>query len=471
MNSYNKLIENSAVFAIGNFGSKIISFILVPIYTYYLTTSEYGTVDLITTTTSLLLPIVSANIFDSVLRFAMDKDNNPHKVLTNSIIVSFIGFLIFLLFLPIVMFFVEVNMYILYMYLILLLQIVQTILGQYTRAIGQVKVYAFNGIIMTLLTGFSNIFLLVYFQVGLDGYLWSIIIANIGAILYLSFKLKVWQIINFYKLDMKLIKEMLIYSVPIIPNSIMWWLINSSSRYFVLFFVGASGNGIYAVANKIPNLLSMLNSIFSQAWQLSAIEEYGSEKKSEFYSTVYNTYSAFLLLATSVIILLSKIFMEYFVAEEYYVGFKVIPFLLLSVVFSSLSAFLGTNYLAAKKTKGVFKTSIYGGIVSLLMNIILIPNFGILGASISSMISFIVMWGTRIIDTKKFVSIKISIKNLIANLFCISLQITLLFISKSLIQQITIGLIILLVQMCFNRNLLKLLINLLKKVSKKINHK
>lgn len=181
---------------------------------------------------------------------------------------------------------------------------------------------------------------------------------------------------------------MLIYSIPLIPNALMWWVMNASNRYFILFFVGASANGLFAVANKIPSFLSILNTIFFKAWQLSAIEEYGDESKAKFYSQTFYYFSVVMFVGTSIILMILKYMMGILVSEEFFSSWQFIPFLLIGIVFSSFSAFLGTNYIAAKQTKGIFRTSLIGGTINIILNLIFIPLVGTNGAAISTMISF-----------------------------------------------------------------------------------
>lgn len=462
MNLYKKLIGNSVIFAIGNLGSKLISFILVPLYTYYLTAEEYGVADLVTITSNLLLPIISVNIFESVLRFTLDKKNSKESVFTNSMIISLAGILLPLFFIPMLKF-IEIDIkLVIFIYAILITQINRTILSQFTRAIGKVKLFAIDGILMTLFLGFSNIILLIKLGFGIDGYLISIVLANIFSILFLVSTLKVWIYIDFNLVNFNFLNKMLIYSIPMIPNSIMWWLINASNRYFILFFLGASSNGIYAVANKIPSLLSILSSIFNQSWQISAIEEYDNSDKSRFYSNVFNYYSTFLLLGTTIIVAFCKLFMKYLVADEYYIGWKVIPFLLLGVVFSSFSGFLGTTYLAAMETKGVFKTSIYGGITSLISNLIFIPLFGMTGAALSGMFSFLLMFLVRYFDTKKFMEIEINFFILLKSIFFILIQVFILYLEFGTYLEIVLQIVSILVQFLINRVVLIKLINIFR---------
>lgn len=469
LESYKKLFGNSVVFAVGSFGSRLISLILVPLYTYYLSTAEYGTVDLVITTVSLLLPIVSADIYTAILRFVMDKNQTEEDILTNGIVVAAVGSFTTLLLFPVLLYFKVFEGVLVYLYVILVLQVFQGVFAQFTRAIGKVKIFALNGILMTFITGAFNIVFLAGFNMGISGYLLTLVISNIFSMFFLVFTVKIYRYIQFEKVSKEIIRKMLVYSVPIIPNSIMWWLINASNRYFIFFFVGVAGNGLFAVANKMPNILSVFNQIFSQAWQMSAIEEYenDSKKAAEFYSNVFRYFSSGMLLVTSGVLAVLKIFMAFAVAPEYYEGWQSVPFLLLAVSFSSFSTFLGTNYLAAKQTKGAFKTSIYGGLSSLILNLLFVPLLGINGAGVATMSSFFVMWVIRIYDTKGFIAISIDVRRTAILLGVIFIQTVVLFLNlKTAVETIIVFGLFLLLLIC-NKDLLEPIVRLLFKRMKK----
>lgn len=460
---YKKLIGNSLVFAIGNFGSKIISVILVPIYTYYLTTEEYGVVDIVVTTTTMLLPILSLSIYQAALRFAMDSQEEKADVLSNCLIVTIIGSILAFTFYPALKYFNVLEGILEYMYIILIVQSFEALFAQFTRALGKVKIFAVNGIIKTFITGTSNILLIVYFKYGISGYLLSMIIANSTAIIYLFLTTKIYKYIKFTSINKPLIKRMLSYSLPLIPNSFMWWLVNASNRYFIGFFAGVSVNGLFAVASKIPTLLTIFTSIFSQAWQLSAIDEYNSETKSKFYSEIFNYYRLILLLGSSAILVVLKPLIQHFIAEGYYMSWTFVPFLLLGVVFSSFSGFLGTNYIAAKETSGVFRTSLLGGIASLLLNFLLVPTIGGIGAAVSTMLSFLIMWLARVVDTKKYIEMTINKRAICFSLIIISTQIAVLFQNINNVLEIGLQLILFTILLISEK---KLFIDILKIIKK-----
>lgn len=464
MDSYKKLIGNSFIFAIGRLSSKLLSFLLVPLYTYYLSAAEYGTVDLVITTVSMLLPIVSTSMFDAVLRFIMDKKSDADLILMNALNVSMIGFVISLLFYPVIL---QIDLLggtslVFFMYIILFLQIIERIFAEYTRAIGEIKKFAFNGIILTFSTGVLNVLFLVILGYGVPGYFFAIILSNIISILYLFFSTKAYTHIDFTLIKKTSMINLLRYSAPLIPNALMWWLINASSRYFIRFFISVSANGLFAVASRVPTLISIVTQVFMQAWQLSAIEEYENETKSIFYSNVFNYLSSALFLGTSAIIIILKPMFNIIFATEYYEAWIVVPFLLLGAVFSSFSGFLGTNYIAAKQTKGVFKTSVYGGIISLFLNFLLISTLGIVGAGLSSMFSFIVMWIIRHFDTKKFIKMEVNWQNFVINIILITIQFVLLTFNFTTSLELVFTTGIFLISLRLNKKLLKLVKGVLK---------
>lgn len=467
MNSYKKLVSNSMIFAVGTFGSKLVSLLLVPLYTYYLSTGEYGTVDLMVATINMLLPIVSLSVFEAVLRFTLDDEVDQQKVLSNSVLIVFGGFVILLLFYPVLSYFGMLGNMLNFLYIILLLQMIERILSQHLRGSGKVKEFALNGIILATGTGLFNILFLVGLGFGIEGYFYAMIVAHIISLIYLFYTTNALSYISFKDVDKETLKNIIGYSAPLVPNSIMWWLINASSRYFITFFVSLSANGLYAVASKIPSLLNVLYQVFNQAWQLSAIEEYDNDNRPDFYSKVFNYLSAFMFIGGSVIIILVKPMFTILFAPEYFNGWAVTPFLVLGTIFSSFSSFLGTNYIAAKQTRGIFNTSIYGGVISVVFNLILIPTLGVIGASISSVVSFVAMFVLRYWDTREYVELHLNIPRMLTNIAIIALQILVMFINLPIAIELTINGLLLIGLIIFNGKMILSILGFIVRLIKK----
>ncbi|MGF2109699.1 hypothetical protein IGI73_001075 [Enterococcus sp. DIV0755f] len=453
MEKYKKLIGNSLVFAIGNFGSKAINILMVPLYTFFMTPGEYGVVDLFNTTISLFLPIITISISEAVIRFTLDKINEEksvNKVLSNAIFINVISILICTLLYPVLSYFELFEGYLFMFILLLSLNQLEATYTQFTRAIGKIKQFAINGLVMTLLTACFNIIFLVYMSLGTNGFLLSLILSNSISIIYLYFVTNSFERVKIKLIDFKLIKYMIKYSIPLIPNMIMWWLINSSTRYFILFFVDATANGIFAVANKIPTILSMFTSIFQQAWQLSVFEEFKNNDKDKFYSQVFKIYYKFLFTLSSLIIPFLHIIVPIIIDDSFIESWQIIPILLVAVIYQSFSSFVGTIYTASMNTKGIFVSSIIGGLISVLLNFILVPYYGLTGAGFSSALSFVCMFVIRYYDTKKDIKLNIDFRFFIFNNIMILLQIVLIRVIGGAIILFVVNILVFFILLVFN---------------------
>lgn len=450
MSRYKKLAGNSIILTIGNFGSKFINFFMVPLYTSVLTTSEYGLVDIMITTISLLLPILTMELGSAIVRYAIEYNTQRKQeyIFNNLLILClFLGVLV-LMVTPVLVFFNAFQGHGLLFSAMLIIQVFNNLLLNYTRGVGKIKEFALNGVLTTVVTVASNLFFLLVVRWGVVGYILSIILALLVSNAYIMVVIR--KYINFKNIhfEIDLFKEMTRFSIPLIPNSIMWWIVNGATRYFILFFVGTSGNGLFAVANKIPSIISSVMTVFMQSWQLSSFEEYDSSDRDVYYSNVFKVFSSYLFIMASFLVIFNKFIMNLFVSDSFYESWRIVPILVLGVVFQSFSNFLGTVYSASKLTKKAFSTTVYGGITSIIANIVLVPLFGVVGASIAVATSFFVIFLIRLVDIRKFMSIDIQFKKFSLNCLIIILQI--------IIQLLTSGVVIHIIEISL---LLVLLLN------------
>jgi O-antigen/teichoic acid export membrane protein len=425
LNQYKSLIKNSFLFAIGNIGSKAIQFFMLPLYTRMLTTSDYGQLDILQTTIFLLIPLITFQAVEAVFRYSVDMRENKFasSVLMNGILLCLFGMLISLLLFPVFTRIEPFSSYLLFFYLILFFSMMNGVLKQFVRGLGKIKTFVLSDLAYTGFFVTFNIIFLVYLRMGLKGYFLSMVLAHLINTFILLVYGKVFKYLNFKYFDKSFMKIMLIYSIPLISNGLMWWVMNVSDRYILTYFLGFDATGIYSVSYKFPLLITLVNSIFFMAWQLSAMQEYGKDGYDNFYKNIFGVLSSFLLLLTAVVLLILKPLMSVFVADAFYESWKYVPLLLVGTVFQAFSSFFGTNYTASKKTKGAFTTSVYGAIANVGINLLLIPIWGIQAAAFSTMLAYLIMWLLRIFDTKKFVKIKIDWKNLILSIILIGIQI------------------------------------------------
>ncbi len=423
-----RLAKDTILFGISSFGSKIILFLLVPLYTSILTTENYGIADLITTTVELIYPVLTLGISDATLRFALSKDENKKNVLAISLIFIFFSNVILLSCYPLISFLSpKLNEYWLYFILIFFLFNLHNCFSNFMKGINKVKIYAIQGIIQTLAIVTCNILLLVVFKLGLKGYLISIIVGYSIPIIFMFFFGCIFKYISFLNLRKKLFLEMLKYSIPMIPTILSWAIITSLDKYMIIYTNGIGESGIYSVAHKIPTILTAIISIFIQAWQISAITNYGDSDESEYYTKIYRKFDLINTLFAFGLIIFSRILAKILFDEAYFSACIFVPFLLISSVFSNNASFLASAYRASKKTILLFVSVFVGAVVNVCFNILFIWLFGTKGAAVATALSFFIVWLIRMIFIQKIVRVKINIILTILNyvlLICSALLFT-----------------------------------------------
>lgn len=422
-----KLINNTFLFLLGNLGSKFIQFILVPLYTYTLTTEEYGQTEIVLTTINFLIPIFSLSISDAFLRFGLDKKYKQNEVTKVALITIFIGGIASIAFIPIYNINSTISNWIQYFLLILNLRMYRDIFSIRLKVLENNKLYAIDNILYTFVLCISNIIFLVMMKMQINGYFLSYVVANIFSILFIIIMSKFSYKELKGKTNKKVFKEMIVYSLPMIVNGISWWVTNASDRFMIAWLMTDSDVGIYSVSAKIPTLITTFSGIFSQAWIISSVLEFQNEKEKNFYSNTFKNYYGLLFLACSILIPVIKPFMKLYVSHSYFEAWVYTPVLISSAIYSGIASFAVGIYTACKKNISITITTLIGGIANIILNYILIPKIGILGAAIATLISWFIIAVVRIIDMKRFFEFNIDYKLLLFYTILNVLQILIIY--------------------------------------------
>ena len=412
MKKYKYLLKNIGLLTISNFATKLLSFFLVPIYTSVLTTGQYGTYDLFNTTIGVLIPILTINAVEFVLRYSLDKSYNQNAVVTIGakwMLVSSLVVIIFLVVNNIFGFIPLLQEYSIFFFWMYFSQALSGIMTSYARGSDHVAALSVSSVIASAITIFCNILFLIPLKMGLPGYFWANIIGPLFQCVYLVISMKIWKNMQFSANYAKQEKEMLKYSLPMIANSISWWINSVSDRYVVTWFCGIAANGIYSISNKIPSILSILQTIFNQAWTLSAVKDFDPNDESGFFANTYKIYNCILVIGCSLVIASDRILASFIYAKAFYSAWKYVPFLTIAVLFNALVGYLGGFFTAVKDSKAYAIASIVGAISNVVLNLILVPKFGTIGAAFSTAVSYIEAWIIRLIQSRKYVYLKINI--------------------------------------------------------------
>lgn len=412
MGKYKFLIKNIGLLTISSFGSKLLHFFLVPLYTSVLSAGEYGTYDLLVTTIGLMIPVLTVSIFESTLRFSLDQNSNHKEVFSISLKVLMKGSIVFgiLILANVITNLVPIiNEYLLYFILIFVTTVLNQFLQSFTRGIGKIFDIAVAGIIEATTVLSLNIYFLIFVKMGLEGYFFANIIAPAISCIYLAIRVKVGKYIKLTKIDVDKEKEMIHYSKPLVANAIAWWVNSVSDRYIVTWMCGIETNGIYSVSYKIPSLLSVVQSIFNSAWQLSAVNVYNQEDQDGFFKTIYSVYNMLMVLCCSVMIMFTRVLAKLLYAEAFFEAWQYVPFLMLSIVFGALTGVFYGIFQAVKDSKIQEKLTVIGAMVNLILNLILVKMIGAIGAAIATAICYFVVWALAIYHVKKYMKIKIKL--------------------------------------------------------------
>lgn len=425
------LAKNTAIFAIGNVASRLISFFLVPLYTNILTTAEYGVVDLVNTLCTVLAPILILNINEAVMRFALDKGANYKKIMSTGLTVFVGAILGGILVIPASSLFSEVAQYSTYIYFYTVTLAGSQLFLCYLRGKENIAFYSVGSVLQTMTIALFNILFLAVLHKGIKGYFLAYIISNIITILFAFIAGNVREVIRDYKFDIKLTKAMAAYSVVLIPNTFMWWIMNSSDRVMVTSIIGVAANGIYAVSYKLPSLVSTLTGIFNQAWSYSAIREDGAEDENEYNNMVFNRLISIVMLLSIALLTIVKPFLRLYVGMDYYSAWEYTPFLIIGSAYLTLATFMATSYTVHKDSFGYLFSATFGAALNIVLNFLLIPIIHVYGAAFATCISYIAVFAFRLIHTKKYIKYNIKNKEFIGGSVFLILSSISLFLDNS----------------------------------------
>ncbi len=408
MNKKKELAKNTIIIFLGKVCTQLISFFLLPLYTGYLSTKQYGTVDLIQTYVRLLVPLITIELEMGVFRFLIDargREKDTKEVMTNNFTILFLSLFLFSVVYLVVTQFVKID----YRFLILFDVFICTITGnllQVARGFGKTLDYSIACIITGVTTVLLNILLIVFMGMRVPGMVISMAVANGFGALYLFIKLKMYKYFKRELVDKLLIKKMVKYSAPLVPNSLSWWIVSVSDRSIVSAILGTAANGIYAVSNKFPTLLSSIFAIFNMSWCESATLHIDSSDRDEFFSDICNTIvKLFTSLGVGLIACMPFVF-PILINAKYDTAYIYIPILTLGVVFNVGVSLYSSIYIAKKMTKQVASTSVMGAIINIVVNVLLIKYIGLYAAAFSTMIAYFIMMVYRHFDLKKYLNIK-----------------------------------------------------------------
>ena len=412
---YKRLLTKTAVFTVGKLLSKLLMFFMIGLYTACMTEAEFGTAELITGIANLLIPLACVGISEGIFRSAAAKDGDKEAFFTNGLLVYGVGSVVFLCLAPLMLLIPRFadSVWLIAAYVVV--ANLHTVVSQYLCAIGRTKLFAGQGILNTALVIGFNILFLPVLDFGVTGYVSAIILADLTTTVFLILVTRLWRAVKPKSISKQTIVTMLKFCLPLVPTTIFWWITGVSDRYMVDMMCSPEMNGLYTAAYKIPNLLIYAIAIFDSAWKLSVSAEEDPEACAAFYSKVWRAYTTLAFLGGGCLILGSRILAGLLFAGDFVEAWVYIPTLTFATVFTALCTFLGSVYFASKKTMGSMLTALSGAVLNVVLNLLLIPPFGAMGASVATFASYFAVCLLRLVTGRRLIPFKGEWGRLIGN--------------------------------------------------------
>lgn len=399
------LLKTTFIYAIGNIGAKFLRFLLIPVYTFFLTKDELGLYDLLLTTVLLLEPLLTLKVTESTFRWLLDKKANDRLVVSTTFIfilgTTFFGISALYGF----HFFVQQVPYVNIFSILLVFKIISNFLSEVARGLGKEWHYAVYGIVLTA-TSFIFAILALYFS---EDKLYGLLLSSVFSLGISSLGFYLVSLQNLFGLEFSFeqLRSYLKYSSPLVPSSINWWGIKLLNRFVISSKMGLNWNGIFAVSYTFPQISIILGQIFYLAWQKSSIEEYNSKDRDQYFSELFSKYVNFQFSLAFFLMAVSRILFLFLFEDSYKEAYTYSYPLLLGAVFNSFGAFYAVGYLGARKTVGAFATSFVGVVINVLILFLFTDRYGLWAASLANLFGFIGLWVSRIFDSKKYSVVRV----------------------------------------------------------------
>lgn len=402
MSQGNSFIKNTGLYFLGNSLSKVVVFLMLPIYSKFILPEDFGYFDLAQASISLAIPIISGEIYIGILRFVKEKNNNSDVgfIVFNGLayLAVFFAIIFILLWFPNLYSDIEYLTYIIAMTTLILLQ---NYYVNICRALDYNKLFVITGIISSFVVASSNYILIMFFKFGIESLFISTIIALLYQILHIELVVKIRQYIAFKFFDFNILKKLLFFSFPLSAGSIMYFFLNYYNRLIIENEIGLAGNGYFAIAGKFGLILMFLTSAFTMAWQDYSFTGALSNDKIKTFSTGIQSYNKFLIHAGVILIFVIHFGFDLLIDKQYSSAYQIVSLSIGVNILAASGNFISQTFLALKKPKILLYSSLMVTLLNVAIVGVSVQMFGINGVNVSLMICYFINIMIRMIFLDK----------------------------------------------------------------------
>lgn len=463
-----ELAKNTVILTVGKICTQFVSFMLLPLYTALLVPEEFGIVDLFNTYIALLVPLFNWQFESGLFRFMLDcrDDKLKQKELFSTVIIAnAFQIILYLVFYVIFQEMIQ-SQYKIFLALDVALNIVLNTMLQLSRGLGKTINYSVASFLSATVTVIFNVVFIAGLKMGALGMFLATVIAKILTLVYLLIALHSWEYFSVKIFNKGILKDVCKYSVPLIPNQLSWWVVGTSDRTIITYFVGLTANGVYSVANKFSTVFITFYNIFNLSWTESVSLHISDEDGDVFLTeTINDMFNLFAAVDMGIIACMPLVF-PLMVNEQYVNAYYQIPILMLAVLFQVLVGLYSVIYVALKKSAEIAKTTFYAAVINIVVDLLLVRFVGLYAASISTLVAYAAMAIYRYFDVKKYMNVPLKKKSLMIT-FIIGMATLLSYYNNNMICNVIVLLIVVIYAYLINRQLIHSIFNqIVKKLRK-----
>ena len=418
MNNLVKFLKSSGIYFVGNVLTKMVSFFLLPLYTTYIPTEQSGYFDLSYSYISILIPIIFLEIWSAIMRFTFDyiKGEDRYKPLFNGLLIFAASLAIYIAAAFLLGAIVQID-YLIYIFFYGLFTALQTCYSYIVRTFGYNVIFAVSGIVGSIVNSVSNIIMILVFDMTITSLYLAAILGLFVQVVIMECKMQLLRHLSIKHFDKDMIKQMVVFSLPLSLNTACFWFLSSYNRVGVSNILGLEANGIYSAAAKFTYVIGLVSNCFSMAWQ-ELVYSLGNEKenKSRLYTVASNYYIKFLMYGLLLLIPVVQVVFPWFIKNDYQAAFSLIPLYLLATVANIYSTFLGNIFGAEKKTSIIFTSTLVAAVVNVGLFHALVGSMGIQAANIALFFGFLVNIIMRLLLLKKSIPISLDYKMIVVTM-------------------------------------------------------
>lgn len=404
-------IKSIGIYFLGSVLSKIVSFLLLPLYTGLISPEHMGTYDVAIAYMSFFMSLVYLDLPIAVLRFMMDFEGKKKYIAIKTCACVFL--------VSTILYFVSVFIsgYFLKLDFILLLALTgffQTLTlyyGNIARGFGYNILFSVSGLISTVISLSSTIILLTVFNFGYEVFYISIILASVISIIILEFKIKLIKHFFITKYDKVLLKNILRFCLPLCLNSAAYWFLSSINKIVIAESLSTTENGYYAIAYKFTSIITMVSTCVQYAWQELAYKRSTDQTNLDaFFTKAFSLQVRFISVATLISIPCIGLIFKIFINEQYWLSQPIIPFYLVATLLTILSSFISNSLSAIKKTNIIFVSTLISAILNTITILLLINHLGVIAGAISLAIAYLIHTIILFVFLKKILHVRFEAK-------------------------------------------------------------